>query len=241
MQTTDNILSQVRAALAHNAHLDPVAHPVEINVATRCVTLAGEVPGIAAKRLAAAAAAAIEGVDDVDDRLRIVPTASLGDGAIRDAVCKWLARDVDFHNCTLRVFDSGRLQVLRDGGEDSSGAIDIAVEDGVITLRGHVISLSHKRLAGVLAWWSRGCRDVVNLLDLKPAEEDSDAEIIEALRLVFETDPLVHPEQIAIASRDYVVTLKGIVGTEEERRQAELDAWYLHGVRRVINEIEARP
>jgi osmotically-inducible protein OsmY len=36
------------------------------------------------------------------------------------------------------------------------------------------------------------------------------------------------------------VTLSGLAGTEQERRMAELDAWYLTGVDDVINEIAVR-
>jgi osmotically-inducible protein OsmY len=240
MQSSDTILNRIRGALAHETRLDPVSHPIEVSFAGSTVTLSGDMPGIASKRLAVGALAAVDGVAAVVDRLRLAPVPALGDGAIRDAVSKWLSRDVDFINCSLRVLATGRLEVLREAGEDSCGAIDIAVDDGVITLSGHVISLSHKRLAGVLAWWARGCRDVVNLLEVKPAEDDADEEVIDALRLALETDPLVHADQIAIDSRNFVVTLKGFVATEEERRHAELDAWYLHGVTRVINEIEVR-
>jgi osmotically-inducible protein OsmY len=240
MESSDNIPNRIRGALAHEAHIDPVSHPVEVSLAGGVVTLSGEVPGIASKRLALDAVAAVDGVAEVVDRLRLPPAPGVGDGAIRDAASSRLSRDVDFVNCTLRILATGRLEVLREAGVDSSGAIDIAVDDGVITLNGHVISLSHKRLAGVLAWWARGCRDVVNLLEVTPAEEDNDEEVIDALRLVLETDPLVHADQIAIGSRNFVVTLKGVVTTEEERRHAELDAWYLHGVKRVLNEIEVR-
>jgi len=37
-----------------------------------------------------------------------------------------------------------------------------------------------------------------------------------------------------------VVTLEGYVRTHEEKRQAELDAWYLFAVDRVVNHIEVR-
>ncbi len=238
MQTKDDIVRRVLAALERGAHIDPVLHPLEVSATAGVVTLSGEVPGIASKRRAVAAATGVEGVRAVIDRLRIPPAVEAGDGAIRDAACKWLSRNVDFFNCTLRALSSGRLEVLRDAGADPSGAIDIAVEDGVITLSGYVISLSHKRLAGVLAWWARGCRDVDNALEIRPAEEDSDEEVVEAMRLVLETDPLVHAEQIAVGSHDFVVTLQGVVSSEDERRRAELDAWFLHGVKRVTNEIE---
>jgi osmotically-inducible protein OsmY len=74
-----------------------------------------------------------------------------------------------------------------------------------------------------------------------PPEEDSDDEVTDALRLVLETDPLVPADQIGIRTRNHVVTLEGVVTTEEEKKRAELDAWYLFAVDRVINHIEVRP
>ena len=134
----------------------------------------------------------------------------------------------------------GQVETLRAPIGNSSGSIELSVETGVITLTGQVISLSHKRLAGVLAWWARGCRDVVNGLEVVPSEEDNDDEVTDALRLVLETDPYVHADQIGIGTRDYVVTLEGVVASEEERQRAETDAWCLFAVDKVINHIEVR-
>jgi len=92
----------------------------------------------------------------------------------------------------------------------------------------------------VLAWWTPGCRDVVNSLDVVPPEEDNDDEVVDALRLVLEMDPLVQAEQITASCRNYVVTLEGYVRTGEERRQAERDAWALFAVDNVVNRIEVR-
>ncbi len=126
---------------------------------------------------------------------------------------------------------------IRDAGEGRGGGIEVAVADGVATLEGTVISLSHKRVAGVLAWWTPGCRDVVNSLAVVPGEEDGDAEVVEALRLVLEMDPLVPSDQVTVSCRNFVVTLDGCVGTDAERRQAERDAWALFAVDKVINRI----
>lgn len=238
MEQEGIILGQVRTALEHGGCIDLARYPVVVNLVGGVLTLEGEVPGIANKKLALGAVAAVPGVTGIVDRLRVIPVQSLGDGAIRDAVCKWLSRDVDFFNCTLRVRDKGQIDVLRLASGESSGDVEIAVDDGVISLSGQVLSLSHKRLAGALAWWSRGCRDVVNALVVDPHEDDNDEEVIEALRLVLETDPYVHADRIGIGSRDFVVTLQGFVSTIEERRQSELDAWYIHGVSKVINRLE---
>lgn len=63
---------------------------------------------------------------------------------------------------------------------------------------------------------------------------------MDALRLVLEMDPLVQADRFRVRCRNFAVTLEGCVRTEEERRQAELDAWCLFAVDEVINRIEAR-
>lgn len=231
----DALLRQVQAAIEYEAKIGNGA--LSISVSDDRVTLAGSVRDIAAKKQALRAAAGIPGIKGVVDRLRPGGDEEPpGDGATRDAVCKWLLRDIDFQNCRLSV--RGEPEPLREAGPDSAGSIEIGVVDGVVTLSGQVISLSHRRLAGVLAWWSRGCRDVVNDLAVVPPEGDNDEEIVEALYLVFETDPNVHAEQIGIACSNRVVTLCGNVASEGEKTRAEMDAWFLDGVEQVINRID---
>jgi hypothetical protein len=53
--------------------------------------------------------------------------------------------------------------------EGYGGLIDIAVEAGVITLRGEVPDLGGRRIAAYLASRVPGCRDVVNELQVAPA------------------------------------------------------------------------
>jgi len=130
------------------------------------------------------------------------------------------------------------ITVQEAGGEDASGDILAAVKDGVVTLDGWAISLSHKRLAGVLAWWVPGCRDVVDGLEVAPPEQDNDDEVSDALSLVLEMDPMIpHPEQIGIHTDNYVVTLEGLVATQTEKDRAEQDAWCLFAVDKVINNL----
>ena len=118
--------------------------------------------------------------------------------------------------------------------------IDIEVVEGVVTLSGRVGSLTHRRLAEVLAWWTAGCELVENRLRVVPPEQENDGELTDAVRIVLEKDPLVQSSQISIDVQHGEVTLKGYVASEEERRLAVLDAWYVPGVREVVDRIQAR-
>lgn len=240
MAIKEAVIRSVQRALEYEPRINLHRYPIRIGFSAGAVVLEGEVADIAAKKLALEHAGAVEGVKGVVDRLRVLPAERRGDGAIRDSVTGHLLGEPELHNCTVRVRAKARVETLREPAGDSAGEIEVAVEDGVTTLEGRVISLSHKRIAGVLAWWAPGCRDVINSLDVQPDEADNDEEVVDALRLVLEMDPLVQAAQIRVACRDYVVTLQGYVRTEEEKRQAELDAWYLFAVDRVLNKIEVR-
>jgi osmotically-inducible protein OsmY len=162
------------------------------------------------------------------------------DIAIRDAFLNTVASEREFSNCAMRVRDRDRVVVHRDPDGERSGEVDVAIDDGVIRLEGDVISLSHKRALGVIAWWTPGCRDVDNRLSIEPDERDGDEEIDEALRLVLEMDRLLDADQITTHTRDGVVTLDGYVANEAEHRRAQLDAWALFGVREVVDRIEVQ-
>ncbi|WP_454063030.1 hypothetical protein [Candidatus Nitrospira salsa] len=54
------------------------------------------------------------------------------------------------------------------------GVINPSVTDGAVLLDDHVPRLSQKRLAGVLAWWVSGSRDIINGMAVEPDEDDND-------------------------------------------------------------------
>ena len=238
MPGKEEVIRRVQRALEYEPLVNLHRRPIKIDFVEGAVVLEGEVEHLAAKKLALELAGAVEGTRGVIDRLRVAPAERKGDGAIRDSFCGFLLREPEFRGCSVRARVKGRVETLREAPGDSGGGIEAAVEDGVITLEGTVISLSHKRVAGVLAWWAPGCRDVVNSLAVEPPEDDNDDEVVDALRLVLEMDPLVEAGQIRASCRNCVVTLEGYVRTEEERRRAESDAWCLFAVDRVINRVE---
>ena len=89
-------------------------------------------------------------------------------------------------------------------------------------------------------WWTAGCELVENRLEVVPPEEDNDGELTDAVRMVLEKDPLVHAAQLSIMSRAGTVTLNGMVASDEEKRLAVLDAYYVEGVHAVEDNIETR-
>jgi len=237
MNPRESITKQIHGLLERERRINIHRFPIQISNADGVATLEGEVGDIAAKKLALELAGSVPGLRGVVDRLRVAPGERRGDGAVRDSLARMFLEHGEFRNCTLRSHTNERTEILREGNGDSVGDIEIAVKDGVITLEGHVISVPHRLFAGVLAWWTPGRRDVVNALELQPRYEERDDEVTEALRLVLEADPAVDAAQIRPTCEDWVVTLAGNVPSEEHKRRAEMDAWYLSGVEKVVNKL----
>lgn len=236
MPTASDVLSQVRSALRKEPRVNPAYGSIHLGFSNGDLTMEGEVPNVAVKKLALERTAAVPAVAHIIDRLHVAPAEHMMDGQIRDLVRDALLQEPALEECTIREWVKGKLEIAR-APTPNRGTIDIRVESSVVTLDGDVPGLAHKRIAGVLAWWVPGSRDVINGLGVTPPEEDNDLELVDAVRIALEKDRFVNASQIRVAARDSVVTLAGIVPTESEREMAEFDAWYVFGVDKVVNQI----
>lgn len=239
MSERERILAEVRAAL-HTEPRVPPGTKVGLDFADGTLTVAGEVPDVAVKKRVLALAAKHPAVTGIADRLRVAPAARMGDKEIRDHVRDALLSEPALAEVAILERIGDKIVAARRPPAAHRGAIGLSVEDGVVTLDGDVPGLAHKRLAGVLAWWVPGSRDVVNGLGVLPAEQDTYGEIADAVRLALEKDPFVDASQIRVAVKGGAVTLMGLVPTESERDMAEFDAWYVFGVDSVENQIGVR-
>ena len=239
MSSDRDILDRVRSALRSEARVHPTAGPIHLVFSDGDLTMEGEVTDVAGKKLALECAARLPEVATITDRLHVRPTSPMSDGDIRDRVRNALLEETILGPCIIREWVKGRLETAREP-PDATGTIDVRVEDGIVTLDGDVAGLGQKRLAGVLAWWVPGSRDVINGLGVTPPEQDSEAAITDAVRQVLEEDPFVDAESILVNTRRAVVYLDGTVPREAERKLAEDDAWYVFGVDNVVNRLTVR-
>lgn len=238
MTAVESIVKVVLSALEREPRVDLHHYPVRVEYEGGIITLEGETCTVAAKKLGLELAAAVPGVTGIVDRLRVVRAEPMEDGAIRDHVCGALLQEPAFQGYALRALVKGSWETVRQTPGEADGILEIEVSDGVVTLNGRAGSLSHMRLAGVLAWWVPGSRDVVNGLEVVPPEEDNDDEVADAIRLVLEKDPFVNAGQIRVRCANYKVTLEGLVPKPLEKGMAEADAWYVFRVGEVVNRIE---
>lgn len=234
MEAAD-IKSQLDATLEHDARVNHHLDNIEVAVDEDDVVLAGEVSTIAAKKLALEAVAGVPGVAGIVDRLHVQPAQPMTDGEIANHLQRALMGDSAFGFVEIHRASDGRGGATAGSGQPF---IEFAVADGVVTLDGEVPSLTHKRLAGVFAWWVPGSRDVINGIAVDPPEEDRDSEVLDALRIVLEKDPYLDAMQIRASCENFRITLHGAVGSEEHKRLAESDAWALFAVDDVVNELE---
>ena len=236
MTAETQLLQRVRGALRTDTTIAFDEASIVLALSDGLLLIDGEVADVSVKRRLLRSAAALVAPRGIIDRLRVRPATPMEDGMIADLVRDALIEEPALANCRLRLWVKGRPELARDP-LSATGVIDIRVEDGVVTLDGDVVGLGQKRLAGVLAWWVPGSRDVVNGLGVSPPEADSDAEITDAVRVALEKDPFVNPDQIRVTTRTATVTLDGFVPTMSERDMAEHDAWYVCGVENVVNRI----
>lgn len=239
MSEEREIVEAVRQALHSEARVRPVDAPLHLSFARGDLTIEGEVDHVAGKKLALECAARVPGVATITDRLRVRAATPMGDGEIRDRVRDGLLEEPALARCGIRVLVKGEIEVARVPA-DPTGTIDLRVEDGVVTLDGDVPGLGLKRLAGVIAWWVPGSRDVINGIGVTPPEADSEAAVTDAVRQVLEKDPFVDAESIVVTTRRGVVYLEGTVPRETVRKLAEDDAWYVFGIDRVVNRLDVR-
>ena len=243
MDNRTRMLHSIRAALHSEPRLgrDFRADRLDID-AEGTVIMEAEVDSVAAKRLALERVAATAGVTGIIDRIRVKPAARMSDDGIRDHLRKAYIQEPEFRRLKIMERIDGELRLVRDALPDSeAGEIDIEVADGVVTLNGAAPGLASKRLAGLLAWWVPGSRDVINGIAVEPPEEDAPIRIEEAVRIALDKDPFVDAAQIRVGARGRTVRLTGLVHTDATRKAAEADAWYVFGVDEVINEIAVWP
>jgi len=241
-QLDSDLLTRIRYQLGAEQRIGAGHDPITVDIDGDTVTLRGEVSSLAAKKLAIKRTEAVADGCTVIDELLVRPAKDMTDDEIRDAVARALLQETSLSECRLQQMARSELEMLRDPpippAEGNGGEILLQVGDGVVSLSGRLSSHEHRRLAGVLAWWVPGTRDVRNTIEIDPAERDTDAQLTDAVRLALDKDPFVTAEQVKVFSEHGIVRLQGHLASETEREMAEADVWFVEGVDDVVNQIE---
>ena len=110
--------------------------------------------------------------------------------------------------------------------------IGLSVQDGIVLLRGHVVSSTNKTKA------ENAARSVAGVLDVKNdlvVDQDLAINVAQMLGM----DKLTRFERISVSAHNGVIKLNGQVGSVAIRDEAETIAAALPSVRGVINDLQA--
>jgi osmotically-inducible protein OsmY len=231
MQQHQELISALLAAFEKDPDIN--LHESAIRVSYKeNLRLEGQVANIIVKRKARRIATQLSGLSDIEDRLRLRPGQVRTGKALLDAVVNALAQEPAFRDIAIHAVSGA------NDAQGVSGWLRVAADDCLIRLEGMVNSLSHRRLAEVIAWWVPGTCDVHNHVRVQPAEKDTDDELTDAIMMVLEKDPMLHSETIRAHVKARSVTLTGAVHSQEQQRMAIYDCWYVAGVHDVNSELQ---
>lgn len=126
-----------------------------------------------------------------------------------------------------------------------SGNIGVAVNEGVVTLSGHVPSYAQKRTAERAVMRVKGVKGLANEIDVQlPSDhERSDADIAKAAIQAIEWQTMLPSDKIKVKVENGWLTLEGTVDWNYQRHYAERTVRNLIGVRGISNliDVEAGP
>jgi osmotically-inducible protein OsmY len=139
-----------------------------------------------------------------------------------------------------------RQEVLREMRWDSrlrGAAVEVAVAEGEVTLRGTVTDASEMLAAIEAARRAEGAFQVRSELRVDPygGRPRTDANIAEAVGRALEWDAQIPHDRIQVAVSNGWVALHGIVARQRDRENVERLARRLEGVRGVYNLVAVEP
>lgn len=221
--------SKVKTALLLSKHVSAFNVKVTTNGGT--VTLSGEVPSEATRRLAVTIAQDTSGVARVQDNLTLNPG---------------VGRNQDTENLADRVADLEIKTIVIDQLAQSPDLKDkrftVQVTKRTVTLDGAVDSPAQKRVAEQIALQVPGVQGLAGNLSLASAQGSADSPDEKlARRVEFElySTRAIPLKNVQIRSQEGTVSLGGGVTTRAEKLLAERVTQSVEGVKRVVNNLSA--
>lgn len=151
--------------------------------------------------------------------------------------------DSDKHVHSERQIQTEVLEELTWDARVRPNEIGVIVNDGVVTLTGHVDAYAKKSAAERAAHRVRGVRAVANEIEVRlpPTAQRMDKDIAAAVAHVLEWDVILREEPVEVTVADGWVTLRGEVEWLFQRHEAEEVIKNLAGVRGITNLLMVKP
>lgn len=213
MPTDSEIRKNVTEELAWAP--DVTAAEIGITVHNGVVTLLGHVPSLWEKEAAIRATRGVRGVRGIAEELKVAlwDDDQTSDEKIAERALFCLASDVSIPNDLIKV----------------------TVENGLVTLTGHLCWHYQRKEAEFAVRRIAGVAGLINLLTLKPRKLPYD--VVASVTQAFTRGGLNQRDRITVKVRGGEIRLGGYVHTPHEREIAEAATWSVPGVTGVENTI----
>ena len=124
-----------------------------------------------------------------------------------------------------------------------AASIGVAVDNGIVTLSGHVASYAERRTAEKAAQKVRGVRGVIEEIKVRfPGEAlPRDEEIAHQAVQVLDWNTRVPKNAVQVKVQDGLVTLSGDLSWQYQKEEAESSLRRLHGIKGLMNIIAVKP
>lgn len=198
-------------------HFGESAQGIHVEVRGDRVNLWGTVDALAEKNFIAERIRRIDGVGEIDNSLTVANDGSISDKEIEE----WI-----------------RERFAGSGHKEVSG-LGCRVSKGIVTLVGHVETQSNERLAKRIASQVRGVKEIRSEVQLKEKGVD-DATLVNRVESAMVASPWVNAQEIRTDARNGLITLTGMVDTQEAAEWAVETAYQVSGVKAVVSEIVTR-
>lgn len=200
-----------------HTHFGESGQGLHVEVKGDRATLWGTVDSLVEKDFFGSRVGRIDGVRELDNSLTVA-----NDGNIKD-------KDVE----------QGIIERFQGSTYEDITHLGCRVSRGIATLLGHVETQSTERLAKRLASQVRGVKEIRSEIQFLEKAVD-DATLVNRVENALVASPWVNAQEIKTEARNGLITLTGLVNTQEAMEWAVETAYQVPGVKAVASEIYTR-
>lgn len=198
-------------------HFGESGQGLHVEVKGDKVTLWGTVDALSEKEFIGQRISRVDGVRELDNSLSVA-----NDGNITDK---------DIEKQVTERFSQANYEDITHLG--------CRVSQGIVTLLGHVETQSTERLAKRIASQVRGVKEIRSEIQFLEKAVD-DATLVNRVENAFVASPWVDAHEIKTKARNGLITITGMVDTQEAIEWAVETAYQVPGVKAVVSELFAR-
>lgn len=200
-----------------HTHFRESAQGIQVEVKGDRVILWGMVDSLVEKDFFGSRVGRIDGVRELDNSLTVA-----NDGNIKD-------KDIE----------KGINERFQKSSYDEIIHLGCRVSRGIATLLGHVETQSTERLAKRLASQVRGVKEIRSEIQFLEKAVD-DATLVNRVETALVASPWVNAHEIKTEARNGLITLTGLVNTQETMEWVVETAYQVPGVKAVVSEVFTR-